>query len=111
MNFKVGTYSVYLISSSPHSGTWATIKLQEESGKGTATLFFIGEAPTSTSSGGYFPVNYVSDNPGPMESKYNVYYPFDEFSSITEMLREEQSVIFYYDMGNADLRAEHIPVK
>jgi hypothetical protein len=97
-SWKVGKYSIYQESNSKGNRK-ATIYLYEDAGKRMASLNFIREGPLPENS-------YINKI-----ERYDVYFHFDQFSSMMQMLREEQPIIFNYsDSKFAYVSTSHEPV-
>jgi hypothetical protein len=80
-SWKVGSYSIYQLANR-NANRPATIYLHEDSGSRMASLLFISEGP--------LPENKAA------ETRYDVYFHFDQFLSMMQMLREEKPIYFHY---------------
>ena len=85
--WEVGTYRLYQYSGR-EVGTKAVIRLEESGGSHALHAYFTTSSP--------LPSNTISG------SFYFLYYPFDMFSTMMEMLREEKP-IYVHEYGAANI--------
>lgn len=75
-SWQVGTYRLYQYAT--ETGTKAVIRLEESGGSHALHAYFKNTSP--------LPSNSISG------SFYFIYYPYDTFASMMEMLREEKPI-------------------
>ncbi len=93
-SWQVGTYRVYVYAGRPSNGF---IRLEEEGGNRAIHAYFMNQNP--------LPANSLS------ASFYFLYFSFDQFAPIMEMLREEKPIFVHaFNANNVHIGTHQEPI-